>query len=243
MLRFIFVIVISLPSIIYYLCVGEYIERHSYKYSEEDKYKVAQKVIACLKRNGFIRTKVYGTDNLPKEDGYVMYSNHQGKYDALGIMYGHSKPCTVMMDDKRSHMIIVNQFIRLIDGCRLDKSSAASQVKAIRKVTEEVKNGRRYIVFPEGGYFHNRNEVHEFLPGAFKCAVRAKKPIVPVAIIDSYKPFEVNSLKKVTTQVHYLPAITYNEYKNLTTEQIADMVRERIVNKINNGLLVRKKAA
>lgn len=242
MLRFVFVILVSLPFIIYYLCVGAHIERHSNNYSEEDRYEVAQKVIACMKRDGFIETKVYGTENLPDDGGYVMYSNHQGKYDALGIMYGHEKPCTIMMDDKKSHVIIVSQFMDLIKGCRIDKTSAKKQVSAIRRVTTEVASGRKYIIFPEGGYFHNQNSVKEFMPGAFKCAVRAKAPIVPVAIIDSYKPFEINSLRKVTTQVHYLPAIEYSQYKNLNTEQIANLVRDRIVKKIDSVIEVRKTA-
>lgn len=242
MIRFIFVIAVSVPFIIYYMFLGGYIEKHAYKYTEEDRYRLAQRVVKCLKRNGFISTEVFGRENLPEEGGYVMYSNHQGKYDAVGIMYGHEKPCTIMMDEKRSHLIIVDQFMRLIDGCRLDKSNASSQVMAIRKVTEEVKAGRRYIIFPEGGYCHNRNDVHEFMPGAFKCAVRSRKPIVPVAIIDSYKPFEVNSLRRVRTQVHYLPAIEYSEYKNLTTEQISKLVRERIMDKINDQLSVKKAA-
>lgn len=240
MIRFVFVIFISIPFIIYYMCVGAYIERHEDKFSEEDRYQVAQKVIACLKRDGFISTKVYGADNLPKEGGYVMFSNHQGKYDALGIMYGHKKTCTVMMDAKRSKLLIVDQFMTLIKGCRLDKSSPAKQVTAIRQVTEEVKKGRRYIVFPEGGYYHNQNAVCDFLPGAFKCAIRAKSPIVPVAIIDSYKPFEINSLRRVTTQVHYLEPIYYEQYKNMNTEQIANMVRQQIVDRIDVVLEYRK---
>lgn len=36
------------------------------------------------------------------------------------------------------------------------------------------------------------------------CSVKSKTPIVPVALIDSYKVFGVNSLKKVNTQVHFL---------------------------------------
>ena len=51
---------------------------------------------------------------------------------------------------------------------------------------------------------------------------------MPVAIIDSYKVFNVNSLRKVTTQVHFLPAIPYEEYVGMTTAEIAGIVRERI---------------
>lgn len=229
MVRFWFVIIVSLPFILYYLGKGAYIERHDSNYTELDRYKVAQRVIRVMQRNGFISTDVFGTENLPKEGGYVMYSNHQGKYDALGIMYGHKKPCTIMMDEKRSHIVIVDQFMTLIKGCRIDKKSIPSQVNAIKKVETEVKKGRKYIVFPEGGYFHNRNAVKEFMPGAFKCAVRAKCPIVPVLLVDSYKPFEMNYLHPVKTQVHYLPAIYPEEYAGMTTSEISAMVRGRIV--------------
>ena len=44
----------------------------------------------------YLRDKLgYGMENLPKEGGYVMFPNHQGKYDALGIVYTHKKPCTI----------------------------------------------------------------------------------------------------------------------------------------------------
>ncbi|MGN0391214.1 MAG: lysophospholipid acyltransferase family protein [Wujia sp.] len=232
MLRFWYVIIISLPFIIYYLVKGDYIERHADAYSEEDRYRVALRVIRIMKRNGRITTSVTGVENLPKDCGYVMFPNHQGKYDALGIMDAHKKPCTVMMDEKRSHMVIVDQFITLVKGCRIDKSDIKSQVNAINTVASEVREGRRYIVFPEGGYFHNRNAVKEFMPGAFQCAVRAKSPIVPVLLVDSYKPFEINSLRKVHTQVHFLPAIYPEEYSGMTTSQIAKLVRGRIVDKM-----------
>lgn len=229
MLRFCYVIFISLPFIFYYIRKGAYIEKHSERYTEADRYALAQKVIRIMKINGGIRTKAYGMENLPGEGGYVMYSNHQGKYDALGIMSAHEKPCTILMDEKRSHLPIVDPFMTLIQGSRLDKTDMRSQIKTMQKMTAEVRDGRKYIVFPEGGYFHNRNEVQEFLPGAFKPAVKSKTPIVPVAIIDSYKPFELNSLRPVETQVHFLKPISYDEYQGMTTREIAEMVRARIV--------------
>jgi len=147
MLRFWYVIIISLPYIIYYLAKGSYIEKNTERYSEADRYRVALHVIHVMKRNGRIRTSVTGVENLPAE----------------------------------------------------------------------------------GGYFHNRNAIKEFMPGAFKCAVRANCPIVPVLLVDSYKPFEINSLRRVKTQVHFLPAIYPEEYEGLTTDQIAKLVRNRIV--------------
>lgn len=232
MLRFCFVILISLPFVIFYLGKATYIEKHEERYTEDDRYAVAQRAVSILQRNGRIHTEVYGTENLPQEGGYVMYSNHQGKYDALGIISGHSKPCTVLIDDKRSHQLITTQFISLLKGSRLDKTDMKQQLKTILNIVDEVKSGRKYIVFPEGGYYHNRNKVHDFLPGAFKCSIKSRTPIVPVALIDSYKPFELNSLKAVRTQVHFLPPILYEDYKEMNSKEIAEKTREQIITKI-----------
>ncbi|MBQ9142418.1 MAG: 1-acyl-sn-glycerol-3-phosphate acyltransferase [Lachnospiraceae bacterium] len=230
--RLIYLCIICLPFIIYYLWKIGYIERHSWRYNEDDRYNFACRMIAIMKRRGRIHTNAYGTENLPSEGGYVMYANHQGKYDTLGIISVHKKPCTVMMDEKRSRIILADQFITLLKGCRIDKSNMKSQMSAILTVTDQVKNGRRYIIFPEGGYYKNENNVKSFMPGSFKCAMKAKSPIVPVALIDSYKPFGLNSLKKVTTQVHFLEPLYYDTYKDMTSREISELVRNKIVEAI-----------
>jgi 1-acyl-sn-glycerol-3-phosphate acyltransferase len=236
MLRLVFVCTVSLPVIAYYLWKAGYIERHGDRYDESDRYKIARKMVRIMKRIGFIKTNVYGVENLPDGGGYVMYANHQGKYDSLGIISAHENPCTVMIDEKRSHLFLTDQFVTLLKGSRLDKSNMKSQMQTILNVISEVKDGRRYIIFPEGGYYHNRNDVHEFLPGAFKCSIKSKSPIIPVALIDSYKPFELNTIRPVTTQVHFLEPLYYEDYKDLNSTQIAEIVRNRIMDTIANSV-------
>lgn len=234
MLRLFFVCLVSLPFIIYYMWLVGYIEKHENNYTEAQRYKIAQKMVAIMKRNGFIHTKVFGKENLPKDGGYVMYANHQGKYDTLGIINVHDKPCTIVIDEKRSRLIFANQFISLLKGCRLDRTNIRSQVKGIYSIIKEVKAGRRFIIFPEGGYKDNKNKVKDFLPGSFKCAMKAKSPIVPVVLIDSYKVFGINSIRPVTTQVHFLKPLYYEDYKDMNSTDISNEVRNRIVDTINS---------
>nr|WP_321152290.1 lysophospholipid acyltransferase family protein [uncultured Acetatifactor sp.] len=243
MIRICYVVVVSLPLVVYYICKAHYIERHGERFSEETRYKMARKCIGIMMRNGRIETESFGQELLPKEGGYVMYSNHQGKYDTLGIMSSHPKPCTIVIDAYRSKLPITDTFIDLVQGSRLDKTDMKKQVHMILQIADEVKNGRRYIVFPEGGYDHNKNELQDFMAGSFKCATKAKAPIVPVAIIDSYKPFGVNSLRKVKTQVHFLAPIFYEEYGKMTTAEIAEMVKGRISSTIDRQLNRRELAS
>lgn len=175
-------------------------------------------------------------ENLPSEGGYILCPNHQGKFDALGIMISHEKPCSVVIDDAKSHGILVKQFIDLVHGKRLIKNDFRQSVRIIKELSEETQKGRKFIIFPEGGYFHNHNTVGEFKPGCFKSAMKARVPIVPVALIDSYKVFEEWTLRKVETQVHFLQAISYDEYRGMTTVEIAEMVKNRIVNRITEVL-------
>ncbi len=189
---------------------------------------MARKCIRIMMRNGRIETESFGQEMLPEDGGYVMYSNHQGKYDTLGIMSSHPRPCTIVIDAYRSKLPITDSFIDLVQGSRLDKTDMRKQLKTILQIADEVRNGRRYIVFPEGGYDHNKNELQDFMAGSFKCATRA--------IIDSYKPFGVNSLRKVKTQVHFLEPIRYEEYGKMTTAEIAGMVKDRIASTIDMEL-------
>lgn len=229
MIKFFYVIFMNLFRMPYMLPKMRYQANHPEKYSEQKRYHLVRHVITLIKRTGRIHTKAYGDENLPKEGGYVMFPNHQGKYDALGIMISHKEPCSIVMDKNKSYTVLVNEVIDLVQGKRMDIHDVRQAMTVINEVTQEVKEGRKYIIFPEGGYdFNTRNTLGTFKPGSFKCAVKAKAPIVPVALIDSYKAFNSLTLGKVTTQVHFLKPLYYEEYKGLKTIEIAEIVKERI---------------
>lgn len=120
-----------------------------------------------MMRSGKIETECFGQENLPKDQGYVMYPNHQGKYDALGIMISHPTPCSLVMDKAKSNTILVSEFVDLVQGKRLEKDNVRQGMQIILEVSEDVKNGMKYILFPEGGYeFNNKTKCVTLKPAA-----------------------------------------------------------------------------
>ena len=230
--RFFHVILRNLHHI-YMIPQMEYISRHPEKYSEDKRYALDLLAIQRMNHAGHITTVGYGMENLPKEGGYIMCPNHQGKYDALGIMLTHEKPCSIVMDIDKSFTPLVKQFIDLVQGKRIDRNDARQSIKIIREMADEAKTGKKFIIFPEGGYYHNGNNTTEFKPGALKSALWAKVPIVPVVLIDSYRVFEEHSLKPVKTFVYYLKPLYYVDYKDMTTVEIAKLVQQRIQDVLN----------
>ena len=72
-----------------------------------------------------------------------------------------------------------------------------------------------------------------FKPGSFKFAQKAKVPIVPVSIIDSYKIFEEhNTFNAGTIKVVIHPTVHFEamsrEEQNAAHEQIENMIRTGI---------------
>lgn len=235
MLRFVWVIGSCVFLIMYYVPKMSHYARHPEKYDEDVCYQMAQVMCEHVRKRARIQTVATGMENLPTDGGYIMYANHQGKYDVLGVIASHDQPFTYVMDAKRSKLFIANQLTNLLKAQRLDKDDIRQQVEVINDVSTEIKAGRRYILFPEGGYEHNHSNqiIHEFMPGSFKIAKKAQCPIVPVVLYDSFKPFEGWTLRRVTTQCAFLEPIPYDDIKNLSTAEIRDMVVDRIQDKMD----------
>ena len=203
------------------------------EFNEETKYRYVQYITHIMQKTGNIKIEVYGEENLPNDGGYMMYPNHQGKFDVYSIISVHKKPCTFVMDVKKSNFIFIKQLVDMLDAKRLDKENNRQAMKIINEVAKEVEKGRKYILFPEGIYDNKkRNSLIDFKAGCFKISLKSKTPIVPVVLIDSYKPYNSWEFGEIKTQVHFLKPILFDEYKEMNTQQIAELVKDRISNKI-----------
>ncbi len=240
MLRFYYVVVTGFFRTLYYVLVAMHYTKHPEKYDEEKCYRHAQKMVNYLRRRAHTSSIIYGEENLPQQGGYIMFSNHQGKYDALGVLSYHEKPCTVLIEMNASRVFSTKQLVDLTRGVRIDQTKPRQQLAALRTLGEAVKNGKRFLVFPEGKWGKNQNTLQEFKNGCFYSAYIAKCPVIPVALIDSYRSMNTNKLfGHVTTEIHYLPAIPYEEYAALSRQELCDLVKEKIQSKINEVLNAR----
>lgn len=198
------------------------------KYDEEQRYALLQEVTTRANRAGRVTVECYGRENLPKENGYILFPNHQGLFDTLLFFETHGRFLSFVMKKEVANVILVKQIGQMLRAKSMDRSDVRQSMTVIKEVSEEVKKGRNYIIFPEGTRSREGNKLLNFKGGAFKSAVYAKCPIVPVAIIDSYKAFDMHSIKKMTAQIHYLEPLTYEQYKGMKTVEIAAIVKSRI---------------
>lgn len=200
----------------------------SKKVSEAKKYKLIRLIGLRGCKCGNVNVHGYGLENLPKESGYIMYPNHQGLFDVMGLVYLDSAPFGVVIKKETYDIFLLRKLVQTLGGLFMDRNDIKQGLQIINEMANQVKSGRNFLIFPEGTRSKNGNQVGEFKSGSFKAATKARCPIVPIAIIDSYLPFDTNSIRHVDVQLHFLPPIPYEEYKGMKTTEIADMVKSRI---------------
>lgn len=200
----------------------------STKVSKEKKYSLIYNIGYKGTKSGNITVHGYGFENLPEESGYIMFPNHQGLFDVMGLVSLHKRPFSVVIKKEAYDVFGLRQLIQTMDGLFMDREDVKQGLQVINEVARRVKDGDNFLIFPEGTRSKNGNKLGEFKGGSFKAATKAKCPIVPVAIIDCYLPFDTNSIKQVDVQIHILPPIPYEEYQGMKTAEIASMVKERI---------------
>ena len=212
----------------YAWCKLCYHAAHPEKYTDEEQYALLKYITLRANRGGNVKIAAYGVENIPEENGFMFFPNHQGLYDVLAIIEACPKPFAVVAKKEIANIQFLKQVFACMKAYMLDREDVRQAMQVIIHVTEEVKKGRNYLIFAEGTRSKNGNHPGEFKGGSFKSATKAKCPIAPVALIDSFKPFDTNTISPVTVQVHFLKPMYYEEYKDMKTTEIAAEVKRRI---------------
>jgi 1-acyl-sn-glycerol-3-phosphate acyltransferase len=205
------------------------------KYDAATRYAFLHKLVKIVNRRGRVTIECHGIDNLPRETGYVMFPNHQGLFDALAFLETHERPFVTVMKKEVKDTILLKQIIQLLQAEVIDREDIRQSMQVIMNMTRRVKEGENFLIFAEGTRSRNGNNLLEFKGGSFKSAINAKCPIVPVALVDAFKAFDTNSIKKLTVQLHYLKPLYYEDYKDMKSTEIAGLVASRIQQSIREN--------
>ena len=205
-----------------------YYASHVDKYTEEQRYAMIKDIDRHANKGGRVTIDAHGVENIPDTDGFMFYPNHQGLYDVLAILDACPRPFSVVMKKELQDIPFLKQVFACMKAYAIDREDIKQSMGVIVQVTKEVKAGRNFLIFAEGTRSKKGNQLLYFKGGSFKAATKARCPIVPVALIDSYKSFDTNSIKPLTVQVHFLAPSPYEEYKDMKTTEIAAEVKHRI---------------
>lgn len=137
----------------------------------------------------FIRVKVIGKENVPKDTGYVLASGHTSNWDPVILGFACPDELNFMAKKELFKNKILAAILRAVNAFPIDRG--ANDVRAIKTALRVLKDNKPLLIFPEGTRIKEKNHTADDAKnGMTMLAHRTHCPILPTAIVGEYKIFK-----------------------------------------------------
>lgn len=137
-----------------------------------------------LLANMFWKFRVFGLENLPREGGVLLASNHQSVLDPVLVASVLPREMHFMARRTLFKNPIFRAIIVRYNAFAIERDSA--DVKGVKEAIRRLEAGSILLVFPEGTRTGD-GTIGRMKPGIGMLAERAAVPIVPVLIDGAYE--------------------------------------------------------
>lgn len=138
------------------------------------------------------KAKVYGKENLPKDEGYVLACTHNGYIDILNLGVSiYPRQIHFMAKKQLFDIKILGWLITKLNAFPVDRENPGPSV--IKVPRQLIKEGKIVGIFPSGTRTTSNTELKQ---GAITIAQMTKAKIVPAAYIGPKNIGEVLKRKK-----------------------------------------------
>lgn len=171
------------------------------------------------------RIKVFGKENIPPKEGFILASNHKSYLDPVVLGVACPRRLNFMArHDLFSHSFF-SWFICALGAFPIKRDSA--DIAGLKEAIKRLRKGKVLTVFPEGtrGLTGKINQVH---PGIGFLAAKLECPVIPAFIkgTEAVLPKGVRFIRPGKISVYFGRQIRME--KDLSYQKIADRIIEKI---------------
>ncbi len=173
-----------------------------------------------------MKMEVTGLEKTPKDGRFLLVCNHLNDLDPVVLLHYFRKQQLAFISKwENSSMFIVGKMMHKIQCQLINRENDREALKTILKCIQILKEDKASIaVFPEG-YTSRDHKFHEFRPGVFKIAQKAKVPIVVCTVTNTHTVFH-NFLhfKPTHLKLHLIDVIQPAQFADLNTTELAQNI-------------------
>jgi 1-acyl-sn-glycerol-3-phosphate acyltransferase len=185
----------------------------------------------------FLRIRFEGVENVPDRGAVVIAPNHVSFMD----------PILVTIPVRRAlHYMALEPFFRVRGLGALMRWARAFPVQegeadgpAVRRALRLLRQGEPLVIFPEGGRSPD-GRLQPFRPGAFRLALAAGVPVVPVTIVGAFEAWPVGRRfpRPGRVTITYHPALDGSAVEAVVDRKarpdaLMELVRDRVASALH----------
>jgi 1-acyl-sn-glycerol-3-phosphate acyltransferase len=180
------------------------------------------------------RIRLFGENNLPRNENFLLAANHFGTLDFIFIPYAAislKKPIRGMAKAELYDNLITRAIFSFFKAVYVKRGK--SDTRAIEDAIQVVREGYIFGIAPEGTRQPNA-ELGRFHTGAARIALATGKPIVPLYIAESYEVLKKGKLfpNFVKVMIYIGEPIRVEQYGERDDRKSASEITEKVKDSI-----------
>ncbi len=206
-------------------------ENHPEKSTTEIRYKKLTKLIKTASKALHADFIIEGWENYQGNVNTLYTPNHMSFFDPVTLLSIIPDPVTFVAKTEVESFPVIGKAIHYLNGLFMDRSDMKGSLKVMMEVQKRLENGdQSWFIYPEGTRMKDQMcLLDEFHHGTFRAAMKAHAPIVPVATYGTFRPLKLKpQYKKYPVFVKFLKPLTYEDYKDMTSEEVAKYVQDEV---------------
>jgi len=179
--------------------------------------------------NPYWSLKVSGLEHIDRQKTYVIIANHQSMADIV-VLYQTKMQFKWVAKASLFKVPFIGWCLSLIKHIKLTRGDFSSIKEIYHQASNWLQKDMSVLFFPEGTR-SSSDEMGEFQNGAFKFAIKEKKPILPICLKGTHAAIPKGSWifrTKVAAKVIVLEPIATAGYGPGDFALLRDTVRSRI---------------
>ena len=135
---------------------------------------------AIIRLNPFWKFEIKGLENIDYGRVYVAIANHESMADIV-VLYKTRMQFKWVAKESLFKVPFIGWCLSLTEHIKLARGEYSSIKKVYREAAQWLRKDMSVLFFPEGTR-SDTDEMNVFQNGAFKLAIKKKKPILPICI-------------------------------------------------------------
>jgi 1-acyl-sn-glycerol-3-phosphate acyltransferase len=194
---------------------------------------VAANLIGKLHKLVGLEVEIRIPFDISEHEPVVYVCNHQNTYDVFTLA-GAVQPHTVSIGKKSLKWIpFFGQMYWLTGNILIDRKNTNKAAGTIATTAEKIKEKKLSVwLFPEGTRSYGRGLL-PFKTGAFRTAIQADAPIVPICASNICGTINLNRWNNGKMIIEFLPPIAITEQDKANVRGLTERVRTAMLEKIS----------